>query len=228
VNITRRTALKAALSVVVAPTIELRKHIDAERILAGFCDEDRCWRYDLDKPFGFGSLTYASDAHYMVRTELKSRIENGERQLPQKIDDTWNYWFDFDRSQLQPVEKPSLQSLAYLNKENEPTTCPECGGRRKFLGTKYPSPDEIEKFYDDGMDYDVDENTILDPSCGLCRGRIWRGPNIAMICGVPMDAWRVNRILTIPGVRVAPSRAGRCLAFEGSGFQGVAMGMIER
>ena len=135
-NISRRGFGKILAAFAVVPTVELRKQIDQERLLSAFCDHDSCKvHYDLEKPFGVGCLTYATDARHMVRTELAGRIENGERRLPRNVGEVWEKFFDFDGYRLRPFELPSIQScIAGPNDFTDPSICPACDGRRISLG----------------------------------------------------------------------------------------------
>lgn len=206
----------------MAPTISLRREIDRERLLMNFC-ADYVTRYDLEKPFGVGSLTYATDAKHMARAEIANRFEDGERRLPKDVIDVWK--FHFQPGQLIPFALPSISELTLKCDGGE--ICPLCDDRRILFGETYPSEDEMERL----LDYDVDDNTYRDNSCQLCHGLTYHGPNEAMVCGVRMSYSRLKPIAALPNVRVTRSKPSKdeypILNFVADGFEGVAMGLVK-
>lgn len=232
-NITRRTVLKTLAAATLAPTIELRQHIDRERLLRAFCD-DAPYRYDLDQPWGIGSLTYASDARHICRAEIANRVENGERRLPKNVINLWDRYWHHDG--LVPFELPSPDTLT-LGAGHDCAVCPYCDDRRIFLGDKYPEFDDCGRALA-GPDYDVDTNTVRDKGCPACRGKTWDGSWQINIGGVLLNYSRLKPIAALPNVRVAATKATpidikgerkhchpNVLLFAADGFDGMAMGM---
>ena len=219
-NVSRRTVLKTIGAALMAPTISLRSEIVRERLLQAFCD-DASYRYDLTKPFGIGSLTYATDAKHMARAEIANRFEDGERRLPKGVLDAWK--FHFQPGKFIPFELPSISGLTLTG--NDDGICPLCDDRRISFGKTYPSEDEMDRL----LDYDVDENTYRDNSCVLCHGLTYHGPCEAIVCGVRMSYSRLKPIAQLPNVRIARGRVSRddypFLTFVADGFEGVAMGL---
>ena len=228
-NISRRGFGKILAAFTMVPTIELRKQIDQEKLLAAFCDQDLYKvHYDLEKPFGFGSLTYATDARHMVRTELAGRIENGERRLPRNVGEVWEKFFAFDGYRLRPFQLPPIQScIVGPNDLTDPSTCPMCDGRRISLGDEYLTEEQLEEIQAYKRGYDVDDNSVYDDSCELCKGRTYYGPTCLRIDGVLFNYSRLKPIAALPNVRVVKSREPGCIAFVADGFEGVAVGLVE-
>lgn len=225
-NVTRRTAIKAMAASLMVPCIRLRPEIDSEKLLAAFCDNQQCYRYSLEQPFGVGSLTYATDGKHMCRAELVNRHEEGNRPLP-NIDEAWrNHWKP--ESCFRPFELPSIESGKLLVPKPtrlgwSPTgTCPLCDDRRISFGEFYP-----ESFDDVPPGYDPDDNTYRDPSCPLCHGLDYSGPSRLYINGVLMSYSRLKPIAMLPNVRIAMSAVPHCLLFQADGFEGAAMGIEE-
>lgn len=77
----RRSFLKTVSAALMVPCVHLRREVDRESLMLAFCDEPEMSRWDLDRPFSIGSLTYATDARHMVRAELSNRIDCGERRF---------------------------------------------------------------------------------------------------------------------------------------------------
>lgn len=223
--LTRRTTLKAIAAAIMAPTIHLRQSIPDERLLLSFCD-DESFRYDFTKPFGVGSLTYASDCKAMIRCELASRIEDGERRLPKNIIDVWDYhwkpsgeWRPLTPDDVIPTEWDRITGL-----------CPYCGDRRVSFGEHFPTDQEHA---DALLDWDPDDNTIRDSSCEHCHGRDYIGPSCVRIAGVEHQAWPMRRILALPNPRVCsaavmdgrPTEKFHAILFKADGFEGISLGM---
>lgn len=138
-NLTRRGFGKLVAALAMVPTVELRKHVDHERLLSEFCDKDRTIRFDINAPFGVGSLTYATDARHIARSELASRVENGERRLPRNVGEVWDHFYTFDARKAVPLEMPDIRSCRLRKNYDDGGTCPECGGRRVSYGESYPT-----------------------------------------------------------------------------------------
>lgn len=219
--ITRRTVLKAIAASIMAPTIQLRNTVADERLLMQFCDAEYM-RYDLSKPFGVGSLTYATDSRAMIRCELAARVEDGERRLPRNVMDIWKGyfkptdWIDLTPDNIRPTE------MAYVT-----GSCPYCGDRRVSFGDDYPTDQE---FVDERcIDWDPDDNTIRDASCEHCHGRWYDGPTLVRICGVIHQSFLLRRILSLPNPQVCCSKASNVkepdvLLFRADGFEGITLG----
>lgn len=191
-----------------------------ERLLLQFCDPEP-WRYDLSSPFGVGSLTYATDSRAMIRCELVSRLENGERHLPRNVIDIWGRyfrptdWVDLTSEDIRPTEKFVSGS------------CPECGDRRVSFGEDYPTDQD---YADSLPDWDPDDNTIRDTSCECCHGRYYDGPSLVRICGVLHQSFLLRRILALPNPQICCSRSSMAkkpdvLLFRASGFAGISLGI---
>jgi len=106
--------------------------------------------------------------------------------------------------------------------------CPACGNRRVSLGETYPPMDTHEQRMALVMqDYDVDTNTVRDQSCSLCKGSSYPGPSVASICGVRLMSFDLQRIVSLPDVRVCRGNSGKCILFRAGGFEGVAMGLMK-
>lgn len=221
-NVSRRTVLKTLGAALMAPTISLRSEIDRERLLLAFCDDD-AYRYDLTKPYGVGSLVYATDCRHMARAEIANRFEYGERRLPKGTLEVWET--HFQPMELRPFQLPSIEQLTHYGHERFGGICPLCDDRRICFGSEYPSEDEIESL----IDWDVDDNTYRDSSCQLCHGHTYHGPCETIVCGVRMSYSRLKPIAALPNVRVARSKFCRedypVLNFSADGFEGVAMGL---
>lgn len=218
--VSRRTFLKAAAAVIWAPKIELRPAIDREKIMLAFCDPfDE--RYHIGSPFAVNSLTYATDRYAMIRAELANRSELEDRRIP-NVTPVWNdlwhprSWHAFD---------PALLTPKYMSEG--PQLCPQCGAARISLGEEYPDMadgDEIQRIY--SLGYDVDDNTIRDPSCSLCKGLEFSGPDVSDLLGCYHSTFFVKRIAAIPDVQISRSCAdGDVLLFRGDGFEGVSLGI---
>ena len=105
-QVSRRTVLKGIAAAIMAPTIQLRASVPDERLLLPFCDPDTI-RYNFEAPFGYGSLTYATDCLSMIRCELANRQEVGERRLP-NIAKVWSDWFQ-PAGQWRPLTLEDIQ-----------------------------------------------------------------------------------------------------------------------
>lgn len=231
-NVSRRTALKAFAALAMAPIIDLRREVDRERILRGFCAEEENVRWSLNAPFGVGSLTYATDAKYMARAEIANRVENGERCLP-KVTDCWNkLWVP--SGEFKTFHLPTADDLENVGENHfyDPYhLCPYCGNSRVSLGSEYPewgSDGEPKSLRIRRLDYDVDTNTIRDESCPHCKGLQYKGHACLRVDGMLHEYWRLRPIAAIPDVKVCRSASDKnCLLFKGDGFEGMAMGLFE-
>jgi len=223
-SVTRRTAVKALASFLAAPIVRLRAEVDRERLLAAFvCSRGyRHSRYDINSPFGIGSLTYATDAMHICRAELVSREEVGQRRLPGNLDELYRSHFT-GSGVWRAFELPDWRKC--VNPNSDFYSCPECGGRRVSLGEYYPDNDWITSSAAEELGYDVDDNTTRDPSCGLCYGKTWRGPALLVVAGVHFEYSRLKPIAALPNVRVARSAHDDAIVFRADGFEGIAMGI---
>lgn len=221
--VSRRTVLKAMAASVVVPTIQLRPTVPDEKLLMSFCDPD-AFRWDFTKPFGVGSLTYATDSRAMVRCELGSRVEDGERRLPPNVLDVWNYWWR-PAGHWRPLMPEDL-----VPTENVNGSCPHCGNRRVSFGDKYPD-DQVSA--DALPDWDPDDNTIRDVSCEACRGRHYEGPSCVRIGGVLHSSWNLRRVLALPNPQICAGVVGLlgdpsgAVLFRADGFEGISLGFDE-
>lgn len=221
----RRSFLKLVAASFMVPCVQLRREIDRESLILAFCDTDS-FRYDFDRPFAIGSLTYATDSRHMVRAELSNRREDGERRLPENVEECFNkYW---NPGEWRPFELPPIESLVKYPVEMDKTgMCPLCGDRWIFLGDRYPNEDEMEHLRLTAS-YDVDTNEIRDTSCQLCHGRDYYGPSSLEVCGVLLSYHRLKPIAAIPGVMVAANQnrdQDSPILFRGCGIDGMAMGL---
>lgn len=223
--VTRRTALKVCASFLSAPIVRLRAEVDRELLLSAFvCPRGhRHSRYDLIAPFCVGSLTYATDAIHICRSELVNREETLKtRRIPGNLDELYRShftgsgsWRDFELPDWRKCENPNSDIYS----------CPECGGRRVSLGEYYPDNDWITSSSAEELDYDVDDNTTRDPSCNVCHGKTWRGPSLLVVSGVHFEYSRLKAMAALPNVRVARSAQDDAIVFRADGFEGIAMGM---
>lgn len=232
-KMTRRSTIKmisGSLASLMCPTIQLRQSIPDERLLIPFCAPES-FRYDFEKPFGVGSLTYATDARAMVRCELSSRVEDGERRLPKNVIGVWDYHWNPSKK-WQPLTPDDV-----IPTETDRVTgmCPYCGDRRVSLGEHFPADQEHADELLRKLDWDVDDNTIRDESCEHCHGRDYEGPSCVRIVGVEHQAWTMRRILSLPNVHVCPGSYNRHrwgdsepLLFKADGFEGISLGMTSR
>lgn len=223
---TRRTAIGTMMAGMLAPLVKLRPEIDRERILRSFCLDFETYRYSIKDPFGFGSATYATDGRHVVRTELVSRVEDGSRRVP-NMDELWRvYWSE--NGSWRPFELPAIDALTDYS---EYLPCPLCDDRRVSLGDEYPEFGPTGEPVDHSLSvygYDVDDNSIRDKSCPLCRGLIYHGPNAVRFQGVLMSYTRLKPIAAIKNVElVAGNPTHRSLLFRGDGFEGIALGINE-
>lgn len=214
--LSRRTVLKSIAAAVMAPTIRLRSEVPDERLLMAFCGDNFPW-YDLQKPIGVGSLTYATDGYGLIRCELPGRVEDGERRLPDLAKVWCNHWSL--RQQWRPLTPEDLTPTVW----KPDGLCPHCGDRRVSFGTHYP---DDQTTADALPDWDVDDNTIRDVSCVECRGEKYVGPTAVQICGVEHSAWTLRRVLSLPNPMVcrSTSRNVPSILFRADGFEGISAG----
>lgn len=222
-RLSRRSTLKAIAAAIMAPTIHLREAIPDERLLMAFCNPD-VFRFDFDKPFGVGSLTYASDSYSLIRCELASRVEDGERHLPKNVIEVWDAFY-------RPTQWRDLTPDDLIPTEGVTGLCPYCGDRRVSFGVQWPTDQE---YADDLPDWDPDDNTIRDKSCKHCHGCYYEGPSCVRIGGILHDSWRLRRILALPNPRVCAAavvsddeRISRAIVFKADGFEGISLGIYK-
>lgn len=227
-KITRRTAIRAIGAAMIAPCVTLRNEIDRERLLSAFVCPHDSW-YDITKPFGVGSLTYATDARHICRAELVSRVEEGERRLPINLDQLYrSHWEGC--GELVPFELPDWRKACIVPQDQSYSfTCPECCGRRVSMGDHYPPQEWLDGREASDYEYDIDDNTIRDKMCPACKGKDWHGPSILIVDGVRFEYARLKAVAALPNVRVARSGFGtgdEAIVFRAEGFEGVSMGIV--
>jgi hypothetical protein len=233
VTSTRRAFMQTASAIVASglfrPTLILRDEIDREAMLRQFCDIDGATRYAMTEPFSIGSLSYATDARWMVRTELASTLDDGVPKRRPPAEDTFNtYWFA--SRQWRELELPRLEDLVLGSQ-----ICPVCHDRRISVADRWQA-------YCYDSDYDPDDQTIHDRSCHWCWDATSKRAREVFPCLVPFQnhlysAARLQVIAKIPGVRIAGAHSGLFgyqpgrptpLQFEGSGFQGLLCDVSHR
>lgn len=231
----RRSFLGASAAVAAAalfgPKISLRSEIDRERLMLPFCAAEDYCRLDIDAPFGVGAFTYATDARRMVRAEIANRCEVGERRIP-NVSATWKtLWLP--SSEFRPFERPAVESLAWKFKEFN--ICPTCGGRRvpwDGVGEHYPSSEADTAMRIEGRDYDVDDNTTLDPACELCHGKTYDGPSLLKIGNAFFGMSMLLPVWNLPGLKITLREPMldsfrrdviQPLLFTADGFEGAVM-----
>lgn len=223
----RRTVLKSIAAALMCPNITLRQSFPDERLLAAFCEQG-CRIWDLESPFGLGSLTYATDRVTLIRCELPSRLEEGERRLPRCVPQVWeDYWHP--KQQWVPLTPESAKPVeSYKKIMWQP--CPQCDSAASVsLGTEYPdfSNQQIDRDIT-RFGYDVDTNCIRDKSCPVCHGLDYNGPSVAVVDGVRHSAYLLKRILALPGAEVCQSQSmPQAILFRANGFEGISVGVME-
>jgi hypothetical protein len=216
--ITRRSLLRAAVVAAMAPVIELRNSVPDEKLMLAFCDPD-CNRYDLNQPFGVGSLTYASDTWAMVRADIPNRVEIDERRLPRNVSAIWQEHWHPDRF------VPLTESLMTPTEPSDYPLCPVCGDARVKFTPDHKNPEHVNlcRVYD----FDPDEFTIRDRSCECCSGLDYVGPDISNVCGIRHRSFYLRRIAALPNAKVCRSRSvASALLFVADGFEGISLGII--
>jgi hypothetical protein len=229
-QVSRRTVLKGIAAVIMAPTIQLRASVPDERLLLPFCNAETT-RWSLEAPFGWGSLTYATDTRAMIRAEIANRQEVGERRLPPKIDQIWENWFR-PAQQWRPLTPDDIQPTI----AEQIGMCFECGDRRVSIGSEYPEFNHEGVLKDARLrrlQYDIDDNTIRDESCPTCKGLDYGHKNITLICGQEHQSHHLKRILALPNVMVCasewnPEKHAPGLLFRADGFEGIALGLVPK
>lgn len=218
--------MKSLAALTLAPLVTLRKTIDREKLLAAFCDDDN-YRYDFAKPFGYGSLTYATDSRFICRAEIADRKEDGDIKLPYNFGEAWpTLWKP--AGEFLPLELPPIEALTLCTDERWGGICPLCGNRRVSLGDCYP-PECSDYKWCDVMGYDPDDNTIRDKSCGLCHGKDYHGPSLFRYGPHLLSYHRMKPIAALPNTRVAVNiKCDGPLLFQADGFEGMAMGLREK
>lgn len=213
--------MKFLAAAAMAPLVQLREAVPDERLMLEFCGDDGV-EWNLSRPFGVGSLTYATDRAAMIRCELPNRLEVDEIKLP-PVRKVWNdYW------------SPSRQWRPLTVEDIQPTVlspdscghCPECGDRRITL-SEYPDfNDPVVNARVRELGYDIDDNSIFDESCPMCRGGKYDGPNVTMIAGVPHWGFFAKRIAALPNVEVCRGQnTALTVLFRADGFEGISLGV---
>jgi hypothetical protein len=224
-------ASAAVAAALFAPKISLRSEIDRERLMLPFCAAWDYCRFDIDSPFGVDAFTYATDSRRMVRAEIANRCEVGERRIP-NVTSLWQtLWLP--SGEFRPFERPAVESLGW--KCRQYNICPACGGRRvpwDGVGEIYPSNEAAQAMRIEGRDYDVDDNTTLDPACELCRGKTYDGPSLLKIGSSLFSAAMLLPLWDLPGLKIAlrepmldsfRRQTISPLLFTADGFEGAVM-----
>ncbi len=212
----RRNFMMTMATAVLGPLVNLRKEVSAENLMRAFCAEERCSRFDLESPFGVGSLTYATDSRAMIRAELSTREEYGQRFLP-PVRSVWPHYWN-PTGIWAPVEEFLQPTIG-----RDYQCCPECGNRRVSLGDQYPEENDPRL-----IDYDPDDNSVRDTSCVLCHGRDFGGKGISDVMGVYHMTFLLRRIAALPNALVC--RSGSCdraILFKADGFEGISLGVTD-
>jgi hypothetical protein len=228
-QLSRRSVLKGIAAAMMAPTIQLRASVPDERLLLPFCASEFS-RYSLDAPFGWGSLTYASDSRAMIRAEIGNRQEVGERRLP-NVQQVWDCWFR-PAPQWRPLTPSDIEPTA----QDEVGRCWLCGDRRVSYGPDFPEVNEFGQFADERcnrLGYDIDNNTIRDESCPRCKGRDFGHNTLCELFGQEHQSHNLRRIVALPNVMVCaslhhPEQHAPALLFKADGFEGIALGLVPR
>lgn len=222
---TRRGFMGAAAALVMAPLIKLRPEIERESILREFCCQHSV-RYDLSTPFGIGSMTYGTDGRRAVRVELTARDEDGAGRRPDMETIFAAAWHPDRWREFVLPQPEDLTLSAGLE------ICPHCLNRRVPSGIDWkdmqwrPDGEPDLPRHMQGLDWDVDDNTIRDASCVVCNGRRWRGPDCLLIDELPFSYEVLAPLSRLSSVKVAMSEAyGGCLLFAGDGFEGVVLSL---
>lgn len=222
--VSRRRFVQMIAAAMAVPIIELRPGIPREKLMLNFCCEDYL-RYNLKQPFGVGSLTYATDSHAMIRTELLNRSEVGEMRIPpvEKVwNDYWNpigQWRELDETMLTPSIIRKYQH------------CPKCGGVEVSYGEAYPTDNEELFQLVSKYGYDVDDNTIRDRSCDVCHGLEYTEAAVSDVLGVFHSSFMLKRIAALPNAMVCRSEFDKddnVVLFRADGFHGISLGYHER
>lgn len=225
-NLTRRTVLKSIAAALMAPTVRLRSGIDREALMRPFCDTDEGFRYHLNAPFQQGSLTYCTDAWRIIRAELTCPELVGERRLPNATGLYEKHWRDGDWI---PIGRPMISELLVSRDNEYGCTCPSCFGRRVSLGEKHPDFDDpvIDKRVH-ALGYDIDDNTVGDESCPVCKGLDYYGPGQMEIGGLRYSYAVLAPVFDLPNVKFLPSPSDVVpILFKADGFEGMVMPLAE-
>lgn len=228
-QVSRRSVLKGIAAAMMCPTIQLRASVPDERLLLPFCATEFS-RYSLDAPFGWGSLTYASDSMAMIRAEIGNRQEVGERRLP-NVQQVWDCWFR-PASQWRPLTPSDIEPTA----QDGVGKCWLCGDRRVSYGPDFPEVNEFGQFEDERcnrLGYDIDTNTIRDESCQRCKGRDFGHDTLCVLFGQEHQSHNLRRIVALPNVMVCtsefnPKKHASALLFRADGFEGIALGLVSK
>jgi hypothetical protein len=233
----RRSFLGASAAVAAAALfgskISLRSEIDRERLMLPFCAPWDYCRFDIDAPFGVGVFTYATDSRRMVRAEIANRCEVGERRIP-NVSATWKTMW-LPSGEFRPFERPAVESLQWKWRAKGEDECPACGGRRvpwDGVGKEYPSEEQWEAMSAEGREWDIDNNTTLDPSCELCHGKTYDGPSLLKIGAAFFKMSILLPLWDLPGLKIAlrepmldsfERKVYQPLLFRADGFEGLVM-----
>jgi len=219
--VSRRSFLQAVAAALAAPIIDLRQHVPRENLMLNFCDQDYM-RYNLQQPFGHGSLTYATDSLAMIRTELLNRSEVGEMRIP-PVDrvwhDHWNpigQWRELDDGMLIPTITREYQM------------CPKCCGERVSYGEAfppYPDSEELARLHH----WDPDDNMLRNRSCDVCHGLDYECAGFSDVLGVHHSSFMLKRIAALPNAMVCRSASvDHAVLFRADGFEGISLGCSDK
>lgn len=231
-QLSRRTVLKSIAAVVMAPTVTLRKTVDREAILGAFVDDIESCLYGtrLMSPMVHNEHVWATNGRELIRTfDNGFERDGGEDRLPD-LTGTWDALWRPDG--FADFRLPRISELTH-HPCNEYAVCPVCDNRRVSYGPTYP---EWHCPVANEYDWDVDDNTIRDSSCPACHGKEYQGPSVFLIQGVPFQYYRIKKLAMVPNCRVsvtgsiknpANKHASPVLCFQGDGFSGLAMPLID-
>ncbi len=199
----RRDLLKAATALLL-PTIDLRPFIDRERLMRPFCDTENL-RYDCTRPFLDGEMAYATDSRRLIRGYLDGpALAGAEVRVPpvsQLFDRVWR-----DDLRWREFQLPAIEQLIHRSNTGN---CPACDNRRIVL-PEYPEWNHEGRPKDrtiELLDYDIDDNSIRDASCPVCRGRRYDRGNALELDGTCFDYTFLKPVAAIPQVEWAVVQA---------------------
>lgn len=226
----RRSFLATVAGAFLAPSAFFRSGVDAAAIMRSFCDPDHAI-YAIDRPFVDGGAVWATNCRQAIRGDGAEVEPEGEalrrpritRALAELIPvGSWRPW-----------RLPSIDELTLRQRDGG--ICPACEWKRRIVLDEYPPEESIA--HDPAFAlYDVDDNSIVDPACELCRGREYLGPTVVQVAGAFHCYALVKKLAAIPGLEVCESRRDgsnllndqvvRPMLFRGGGFFGASMPLV--
>lgn len=226
----RRTFAKSIMASLLVPCLDLRPTVDREALLAAFADAEghRSYRYDMQQPFEHDGLAWATDGTAGVRAVLAHPPHSGEEKRLPPLPDVFRAGF------VPGSRWVSLDGIIPSVRGKYHGICPGCGNRRKSMGDTYPDVDWLQSRDASDLDYDIEDNTIRDPSCVACGGRPYEGPTLCVVEGAHIEYWHLRRVLALPNAEVCVSRGDfpnaqgswpHAICFRGDGFEGIHMGV---